>query len=634
MLLCAWCAVMTTTALAQGQHLGRQWADVEGGYASTHIVVQVTPNFAQAAERAHLTRGGQFVSAARAVMSAKLDAACRRWGVHDIRPVFDFEFQHPELAAKYELDRFYTIEVAQGTDAPAMAAEFGTYGGEIAVATVDTIGGISNVFPDDPDFDLQWGMHNDGSGPGCVADADINAPEAWKIETGEIADPVIIAIIDSGVEPHAEFVDRMVPGYNTADADPTATDDDCFVYHGTHVAGIAAAGGNDALGVAGVCWGCKIMPIDVLIDAAPYSGCNGIVTDLSEGITWAADHGADVINMSLQYCYLDAIQQVILKRAVDYAEDLGVTIVAAAGNNSYCGIGQIAWPAKFATTMAVGGITCDGTVATTASGPEIDVAAPGDRIWSCGFADGYQYLDGTSMATPHVSGLAALIKSRVPEIPNTAIIQLIKDTAVDIETEGWDNRSGYGLINAYQALLEAPDYPRIVSSYPPSGSIDARRPTDPDNADVHYGWDSVELTFSRPMPAMTARDFVIEETGTNVPPAISYIQFIDDYTRRVVLVRPIDPVEWTSVIHVTSQTRVDLGFMPGDVNGDTITVAADILELIDVLNGVGTASDIWSLDLDRSGETNAADVLEVIDLLNGAGVYEPYNNVRLPVIVP
>jgi len=614
----------------------------EGSYASTHIVVELTPRFARAAETAHLTRGGQFVTAARSAMSRELDASFRRWGAFDIRPIFNFDFIHADLAAKHGLDRFFVLEAAPGADMPAMAADFARHTDEIAAASVDAVGGVTSVFPDDPDFDRQWGLHNDGTELGCTEDADIDAPEAWEIETGEIAEPVIVAVVDSGVDPHPEFAARMVPGINTADPDPNGTGDDCTILHGTHVAGIIAAGGNDELGMAGICWGCRIMPVDILLDT--QGGCSGFVSDLSEGISWAADHGAGVINMSLQYCGLTALQQVLLQNSLNFAADLGAVLIAATGNNYYCGVGQIAWPGRMSSTLAVGGITCDGTraeVGVSANwssnyGPEIDIVAPGDHIYSCAFGDTYQYLDGTSMATPHASGVAALIKSYVPSMPNTAILQLIKDTAVDIDAPGWDERTGRGRLNAYQALLAAPDYPRIVQSDPPSGAIDARRPHNPHDAQFRYGWNTVDITFPAAVGVITAADFVVTQTGgqSPTPPSISSVSFIDPQHRRIVLNRPIDPKAWTSIVHKTSQSRVLLGYLSGDVNGNACANAEDILALIDALNGVGDPLEIWSGDVDRSGVSNPADILEVIDLLNGAGIYEAYNNVCLPRVGP
>ena len=426
-----------------------------GVFAQGHIVVQLTEPFARTMRAQARDEPLQRLEATGA---RALVASTRNWRVTRMRPVFAFGFANPNGATRHGLDRYFIVETPQGADIAAMVTEFAAHRDEIAAASVDAIGGVAAPLPNDTDFHRQWGMHNDGSGTGWVQDADIDAPEAWQIESGQTAGPITIAIIDSGVNQHIEFSGRLVPGINTADPDPTGTEDDCSIAHGTHVAGIAAGRGDNGVGVAGVCWGCSIMPIDVLRDL--QGGCSGSVTDLAEGITWAADHGADVINMSLQYCGLTPIQQAMLESAVNYAHDLGAVLVAATGNNNLCGPGQIAWPARFANTLAVGGITAGGEVAVNAvnanwtsnTGPEIDVVAPGDQIYSCSVNDGYRYISGTSMATPHVSGLAALLRHAAPTLTNAEVKQLIEDTADDVAELGWDSQSGHGRANALRAL--------------------------------------------------------------------------------------------------------------------------------------------------------------------------------------
>lgn len=426
--------------------------------ASGHIVVQLTATYSNAVEAKQAQNRSTTLAAVEATASAELLTTSRRWNASRMSPVFSFGFGHPNLAARYGLDRYFVVETNATADVATMATDYAASHNEIAEASVDSVGGVGAFYPNDPFFDEQWWMNNDGSLLGSVADADIDAPEAWDIETGLVADPVTIAIIDSGVNPHPEISSRLIPGINTADPNPSGTSDDCSITHGTHVAGIAAATGNNNMGVAGVCWGCNIMPVDVLIDA--YGGCTGVVTDLAEGIVWAADHGADVINMSLQYCGLSASQQNLLANAVNYAHDAGAVLVAATGNNLQCGAGQIAWPARLDNVIAVGGVTKAGVVAVSGEttnwtsnwGDEIDLVAPGDAILSLKGTNSYGELSGTSMATPHVSGIAALVLSHKPDLTNTQVEQLLIDTAVDIGDPGWDNRSGYGFVNAFAAL--------------------------------------------------------------------------------------------------------------------------------------------------------------------------------------
>jgi subtilisin family serine protease len=205
------------------------------------------------------------------------------------------------------------------------------------------------------------------------------------------------------------------------------------------------------------------MPVDVLFDANhPLGGCSGSTLDLANGIIWAADHGADVMNISLQFYSLSTGDANLLHNAIRYAHDLDIVIVAATGNNQGA---LVAYPALFPETVAVGGTTCQNRHAragisanwTSNSGPEIDVAAPGDQIWSCDENDGYQEISGTSMATPHVSGLAALIRSVDPLLTNADVEQVLRDSTVDVESAGWDELTGHGVVNAYAAMVAVAD---------------------------------------------------------------------------------------------------------------------------------------------------------------------------------
>jgi formylglycine-generating enzyme required for sulfatase activity len=200
------------------------------------------------------------------------------------------------------------------------------------------------------------------------------------------------------------------------------------------------------------------MPVRVL------NGCSGFTSQLAQGIVWAADNGADVGNMSLQYYALSLGEYSLLSDAINYAHDLGMILIAAAGNNNMGGVGVVAYPAKLLNCMGVSATTDDDLFADLTAtggawfsnyGNEVDVCAPGDRIYSTYTNNGYAYLSGTSMATAHVSGLAALIKSYVPALTNVDIELILDNSAADLAPAGWDNHYGFGRINAYQALLAA-----------------------------------------------------------------------------------------------------------------------------------------------------------------------------------
>lgn len=275
----------------------------------------------------------------------------------------------------------------------------------------------------------------------------IKADYVWDIQKG--GSNVVIAIIDTGVSlSHPDLAGKLVAGYDAVAHDGDPSDENG---HGTHVAGIAAAITNNGVGVAGVSWNSRIMPVRVM-DAAG----NGWDSDIAEGIIWAADNGADVINLSLGGA---SSSPQTLQIAVNYANARGVTVVAAAGNIPN---GAITYPAACANVIGVAATDSNDNRASFSNyGYFVDVAAPGVSIrstfwntdptqWPIGnaYADG----SGTSMASPHVAGLAALLLSEYPSSTTAQIERAIEATAVDLGTPGRDNYYGYGRIDAMAAI--------------------------------------------------------------------------------------------------------------------------------------------------------------------------------------
>ncbi len=288
---------------------------------------------------------------------------------------------------------------------------------------------------------------------------------AWNVTTGR-AD-VVIAVLDTGVEmSHPDlaggiwtnpdeiagnrvdddgngFVDD-VHGWDFADKDNDPSDD---YGHGTHVAGIAAARINNGIGIAGMAGGVTIMPVDV------FRGGIGTYADLIQAIVYAADNGANIINMSLGALSYSRGEEA----AVDYAWERGVVLVAAAGNQN-----NNAWhyPAAHEHVIGVAATdAADNRAYFSSFGPFVAVSAPGLSVMSSILNGGYAYSSGTSMATPHVSGLAALILSRNPTLTNEQVRALIESTTDDLGDPGWDQYFGYGRINAARALAAVPAPP-------------------------------------------------------------------------------------------------------------------------------------------------------------------------------
>ena len=302
------------------------------------------------------------------------------------------------------------------------------------------LGNISGVGYVEPDYPVQAldTIPNDPSFPAQYGLTAIRAPQGWDVSTGSPA--VTIAILDSGVDmSHPEMVGKVVQGYDFVNNDNNPQDD---YGHGTHVAGIAAARGNNGLGIAGVSWGAQIMPVKVL-----NSFGQGSFSNVAAGIIWATDHSAQIINMSLG----GSNYSQILQDAVDYAARRNVLLVASSGNTNS---NFILYPARLPQVIAVAATNANNQHASFSNyGAEIDIAAPGDNILSLWLGGGYSTFSGTSMATAYVSGLAAVLLG----YDNNArtVRQYVEATALDISAAGWDMYTGAGLIQMDAAIRRA-----------------------------------------------------------------------------------------------------------------------------------------------------------------------------------
>jgi thermitase len=311
--------------------------------------------------------------------------------------------------------------------------------------------------PNDTYFSIyQYNLSNRGgvlgissaNQPQMTVGADIKATTAWDVTKGDPG--TIIAIVDTGVDmSHDELKNKVVStGYDFINGDSDATDDNS---HGTWVAGIAAAETNNNEGIAGVAWNCKILPVKVL-DADG----NGYYDQMIEGIVWAADNGAKVINISAGGDADDPS----LKAACKYAYDKNVVVVAAAGNDG----AAVCFPAAYDDyVLAVAATDYNDAWASFSNpGPQVDVAAPG--VWIMGPAPQwyvgpgflpYVFGSGTSAASPQVAGLAALLMSHKPWLTPALVMNIIRYSADDVnkaQYPGKDDDIGYGRINMDRAL--------------------------------------------------------------------------------------------------------------------------------------------------------------------------------------
>ncbi|MHC5109152.1 MAG: S8 family peptidase [Planctomycetota bacterium] len=596
--------------------------DVFGGYASDRIIVRFKPAAMQAVAA---VEGVPNRHRNEPNLGQGFHGECRAWGVNQVRPCFRRGFGNPGLASDLGLDRTFVLEVPPGTDALSMADAFSKMS-EVESAGTVSIGGIASFLPNDPDFGDQWGMRNTGQ-TGGTSGADVDAIFAWDVHTGDEGS-VTIAIIDSGVSLHNDYAAHVTGGINTALPGSTALSDmdSPICPHGTHVTGIAAAIGNNGIGVVGMTWGANILRIRAL------NGCSGGMDPVADGIIWATDNGADVINISLQFYNLNATETAAFEAAVDYAWQQGVLVVAAAGNCGSTGCFDVAHPAEFDNVMAVAATDDnDLNAGFSQQGPALSVAAPGEFIWSTypSPANSYDFVSGTSMASPLVAGLGALLKSYLPGATNEELWELIESNVEDLGDPGHDIMYGWGRVNAANSMEAADAFPRVLASMPESDIIDARQPFDPGGSNPD-GYDLATFTFHVDATDLVVGDFIVDEQpASGNPPAVMQLAGLVDTVRTVILDGPINPLAWTSIRHRITDTGVRIGFLPSDINSDGVANADDLAALIGGLDGEDQLAE-WQSDLDRNGVLEPEDLLRAIDLLNGGGSYDAHFGVELP----
>jgi subtilisin family serine protease len=268
----------------------------------------------------------------------------------------------------------------------------------------------------------------------------IDTLPGWDVSKG--SSDVLVAVIDTGVDlDHLDLQNRVVQGLNVIDPEKPPIDD---VGHGTHVAGVISALVNNEEGVAGISWYNNILPVKVLDETGA-----GSTYSVAQGIIWATDQGAKVINMSLGN-YAEAK---FLHDAIRYAFDRDLVLIAASGNDN---TEQPGYPAAYPEVFAVAATDAEGRKAPFSNyGDYIDVAAPGVSIASTYPGNHYAALSGTSMASPHVTALAALIRSANPQLTNVEVMDIMRQTATDLGEPGKDIYFGYGQIDIARALAQA-----------------------------------------------------------------------------------------------------------------------------------------------------------------------------------
>ena len=552
-----------------------------------------------------------------------------------------------EFVKLANLSQIYRVRLSEGSDRKVMAAELSSFEEGILFAEPNGMARPTQpVYPNDPKFDdpanpgqggSQWNLLNTGQSVG-IPDADIDAPEAWEITTGSATTK--IAIIDGGVDNSHQDLGGKVSG----DAGWG------WNGHGFNVAGIAAAKTNNSKGIAGVDWNAQL--ISQRIDNTDDGGITQAIYD-------AIDSGAHILNNSWELEYDKTGEpkySIIIRLAFADAYKLNLVATAGMGNE---GIQETDYPAGFGQgIIAVGATTRrDQRWEGSNIGSHIDVSAPGSDIWTCDpWAGLYYHFDGTSVATPHVSGIAGLLLAYNPNLYNDDIEQIIRISAEDVNSSqypGWDPYLGTGRVNARLALdkLRSPYMLNhwsapggtAVGSYPISGWFygipnscgdgwyTGRKYEVRKNVTFPHGFSPTPYVWGRGVATKGysgldsySRNYTMgwcEVVPGSITPTgctlRTYVYSLSTPTGGCADFYPDSP-ENVNFAYTVLGTQCD----KGDVNCDGEIDELDLYRAADIILEIPpppTEYELWAADCNDDGEIDVLDLVCISNLIQGGG---------------
>jgi len=466
-----------------------------------------------------------------------------------------------KIAAKYDAE--FVSNVSIGGQVKAVVVELSLASVTAFVEDIRTLDLASYVepnmkvqaqlLPDDPYWTYQWGLQK------------IEADWAWNITVGDPS--VLVAVVDTGIDYyHPDLAANYVPlGYDWVNMDSDPWDDHG---HGTHCAGIIAAVSNNSVGIAG------LAQVRVMAEKVLDSSGGGTWDSMTNGIINATDSGADIISMSLGG-YGDSE---LVHEAVKYAYDAGVLVIAAAGNDN---TNMKLYPAGYDEVIAVAATDqYDNKAGFSNWGDWIELAAPGVDIYST-VPWGYESWSGTSMATPHVSGVAALVWSRYPSKTRDWVRLWLRYAADDLGDPGFDAYYGYGRVNARKAVEQTPPDHELIAyewrtpPYVKPGATGIINATILDFGEENETGVAVQLLANDAMVAFTIIDFLASGDSTTVSlawnPAAEGLYNVTLYVVPVPDERSLENNGFSKSIYVGFPVKAAVLHSAGNVYSDIIT---------------------------------------------------------------